>query len=430
MKKARIVVIGGGFAGVKVVRALTNSDAEITLVDKNNYSLFQPFLYQVATSFLSSEQIGVPLRTIFRKYPNVKILMGEVKRVKPETREVILQDLTLQYDYLILASGVQYNYFGHEEWRRFAPSLKSVDDADNLRKKILSSFEKAEIESDPLEIKRLMTFVLVGGGPTGVELAGTLAALTRSRMMKDYRKIKPEKSRVIIIESGATILGGFRPSLCEDARRYLKKQGVEIRTCCKVTQVDETGVHFDKGDKIESRNVIWTAGVKVPEQGDWLGAPTDAVGRVKVKNDLSVPNHPDVFVIGDAAYYEQDGKALPGVAQVALQMGSFVAEVLKARLENKTFSRKFKYKNRGDMAIIGKTYAIAQFPFFAITGRAAWLIWAIVHVIYNFNLMNRITVVFNWVWTFCAKTTTSRLLGTPRAESSSREIEQNNFRGI
>jgi len=407
----RIVVIGGGFAGLQAVRKLAKTGAQITLIDKNNYSLFQPFLYQVATSILSGEQIGVPFRTIFRKYPNVETFMAEVKGIDLKNKKVVLPYTDIPYDYLLIASGVQYNYFGRPDWKHFAPSLKSVDDANYLRARILGALEKAESETDPNEVHRYMTMVLVGGGPTGVEMAGTLAAITRLRMIRDFRHIKPELTRIILLEASPQILKGFRSPLPEKAKAFLESRGVEVRTNCRVTEVDEHGVCIE-GERIEAKTVIWTAGVEVPNLGEWLQVPTDRVGRVKVESNLSIPGYKNVFVLGDAAYFEQKGEPLPGVAQVAIQQGKYVAEVIRAQLNGKTFDRPFHYFNKGNMAAIGKMYAIADLPWIRLSGHVAWLIWGFVHVVYNFNLKNRISVVFNWIWTLFSRTTTVRLLSS------------------
>jgi NADH:ubiquinone reductase (H+-translocating) len=407
--KQRIVVIGGGFGGLQAAKKLAKTGASITLLDKNNHSLFQPFLYQVAASILAGEQIGIPFRTIFRKYPNVDPLMAEVKGIDLKNQKVFLSDFEVPYDYLVVASGVQYNYFGRPDWKHFAPSLKSIDDANYLRSRILGAFEKAETEIDPNEVNRYMTMVLVGGGPTGVEMAGALAAITRLRMVKDFRHIKPEQTRIVLLEAGPTILKGFKSPLPEKAKAFLEEHGVEVRTNCRVTAVDEFGVCIE-GERIEAKTVIWTAGVEVPNLRDWLQVPTDRVGKVIVEKDLSIPGHKNVFVIGDACYYEEKGTPLPGVAQVAIQQGKYVGRLIRAKMEGKSLKKPFHYFDKGNMAVIGKMYAIADLPKLRLSGFFAWIIWAFVHVVYNFNLRNRIAVVFSWFWTFFSKTTTVRLL--------------------
>jgi NADH dehydrogenase len=360
---------------------------------------------------LVGEQIGVPFRTIFRKYPNVETIMAEVKGIDLKGKKVVLPYVDISYDYLVIASGVQYNYFGRPDWKNFAPSLKSVDDANYLRSRILGSFEKAETETDPNEVNRYMTMVLVGGGPTGVEMAGTLAALTRLGMVRDFRHIKPEQTRIVLLEAGPRILKGFKDPLPEKAKAFLEEQGVDVRTNCRVTEIDEFGVCIE-GERIEAKTVIWTAGVEVPNLREWLQVPTDRTGKVKVEKDLSVPGYPDAFVIGDACYYEHKGTPLPGVAQVAIQQGKYVARVIKGKLKEKPREKPFRYFDKGNMAIVGRMYAVADLPKMRLSGFFAWLLWAFIHVFYNFNLRNRTTVVFNWIWTLFTRTTAVRLLSS------------------
>lgn len=407
----KIVVVGGGFAGLKAARKLASTEAQITLIDKNNFSLFQPFLYQVATSILTGEQIGVPFRTIFRNRPNVESIMAEVTGIDLKNRKVIIPFYDVPFDYLIVASGVRYNYFGRPDWKDFAPSLKSLDDANYLRSRILGAFERAETESDPEEVSCYQTIVLVGGGPTGVEMAGTLAALTRLGLIKDFRHIRPERTRILLLEAGPKILKGFGSPLPEKAKAFLEEKGVEVRTNARVTDVDERGVCIE-GERIKAKTVIWTAGVEVPNVSAWLNAPADRNGRILVQKDFSIPGHENVFVIGDAAHVEQNGELIPGLAPAAIQEGRYVAKVLRSRMKGKSYDKPFRYRDKGNLAIIGRMYAVADFPRFRTSGVFAWLVWAAVHVFYNFNLRNRIAVVFNWIWTFFERTTNVRLLSS------------------
>ena len=407
--RRRVVIIGAGFAGLSAATALRDAPFEVILIDRHNYHLFQPLLYQVATAALSPADVASPIRAILRDQRNVRVVLAEVSAIDLGRQEVIAEEHRIDFDYLIVATGAQHAYFGHQEWSTDAPGLKTIDDATYLRRRILLAFEKAEMEPDSVERRRLLNFVVVGGGATGVEMAGAIAELAKRALAMDFRSIDPRCARVILVEAGQRLLPAFAESLSEAARRSLEQLGVEVRLASAVTACDSRGVSLG-GQRLESRTVIWAAGVMASPAGDWLDAPTDRAGRVKVGPDLSLPDHPNVFVIGDTALaLDQDGKPLPGIAPVAKQQGKYVARLLSARAEAKTTSP-FRYRDYGAMATIGRKRAIAQIGRFKAAGFTAWMLWGIVHIYFLIGFRNRLSVAASWMWNYLTFQRGTRLI--------------------
>jgi len=395
---ARVVVIGGGFAGLWAVRNLRKAPVAITLVDRSNHHLFQPLLYQVATAGLAAPSIAAPLRHILRDQRNVTVLMGEVQRIDTDARNVVLPDLALPYDYLLVASGATHAYFGRAEWERFAPGLKNLDDAFLIRHRILSAFERAEGAADEAERRACLTFAVIGAGPTGVELAGTLAEIARHTLVRDFRHIDPRQARVLLIEAGPRVLATFDESLSNKARAQLAKLGVEVRTGAPATNIGAGFLQFG-AERIAARTILWAAGVAASPLGRQLGAETDRAGRVRVSADLSLPRHPEIFVAGDLASIEQDGKPVPGVAPAAKQMGAHVARNIRARLAGRT-PEPFRYTDFGALATIGRHSAVAQLPKVRLSGIVAWWFWLLLHIYFLIGFRSRLIVLINWAWAY------------------------------
>lgn len=407
----RVVIVGGGFGGLYAARRLAGAPVTVTLIDKRNYHLFRPMLYQVATGLLSSDEIAAPIRSILRRQKNVTVLMAEVVGVDPDNHVVLTQNGIVAYDYLILATGIDYNYFGHEEWKTHAPGLASVDDADRIRAKILTAFETAEQlavsgKDDPAKLCELLTFVQVGGGTAGVEMAATMAEMARMALAEDFRHIDPRSARIHLFEAAPRILKTYPEKLSEKARCYLEGIGIEVHTNTRVERVDEQGVVVN-GRRIASRTVLWTAGVVASPAGRWLNADVDRLGRIKVNPDLSVPGHPNVFAIGDTAAITADTRTLfgfrskhpeplPGVAQVAIQGGTYVAGLIRRRVNGNHSPKPFWYWNKGNMAIVGRTFAVADLKHVSFTGFTAWLLWAGIHVYFLIGFTNRLLVMLQW----------------------------------
>jgi NADH:ubiquinone reductase (H+-translocating) len=407
--KPRVVIIGGGFGGLSTAKGLANAPFEVTLIDRNNHHLFQPLLYQVATAGLSPADIASPIRGILGRQRNVKVMLADVSGIDAARKEVIADRRRIGYDYLVLATGARHAYFGHGDWAAFAPGLKTIDDATYLRRRILLAFERAENETNADARRGLMTFVVVGGGPTGVEMAGAIAELARRALVKDFRSIDPLCARIILVEGAPRLLTPFDPSLSDAALRSLKQIGVDVRLGAAVTQCSCEGVRL--GDEfIATRTIIWAAGVMASPAGHWLGAETDRAGRVKVRADLSVPGHPHVFVIGDtAAVACPDGATLPGVAPVAKQQGQYVARALIARRQGRTVAA-FRYRDFGSLATIGRSRAVAQFGKLRLSGFPAWLLWSVAHVYFLIGFRNRFVVALNWAWSYITFQRGSRLI--------------------
>jgi len=424
-----VIIVGGGFGGLSAARALRGAAVRVTLIDKRNYNLFRPMLYQVATGLLSDDQISGPLRSILSHQENVEVLLDEVTGITPEQRLVHLKHRDLAYDYLIVSTGIRYNYFGHDEWRAFAPGLESLDDADVIRSKILLAFERAEamasaahaktqIQSE--EIRRLLTFALVGAGTVGVEMAGTLAEMSRMALAHDFRHIDPRTARILLYEAGPRILATYPEGLSLKAQRHLESLGVEVFTNARVTNVDADGIVVG-GKRIPAGTVLWGAGVVASPAGRWLGAETDKFGKVMVEPDLSVRSHPEVFVIGDTAHLvaparnlfgikSRSSMLMPGVAQPAIQEGKYVADLIRRRVAGRPQPKPFWYWDKGDLAIVGRTYAVADLRFSRFAGFAGWLLWAGVHIYFLIGFANRLFVLLEWGFAFVTKRRRVRVL--------------------
>lgn len=404
----RVVIIGGGFAGLYAAKRLRREPVAVTLVDRRNHHLFQPLLYQVATAALNPSDIAAPIRAILRKQRNTRVILGDVTGIDTKRRIVTMTDGTLAYDYLLVATGATHSYFGNDHWEQFAPGLKSIEDALEIRKRVLLAYEAAEKESDPARRNALLTFVVVGGGPTGAELAGALAEIGRHAMERDFRSIDPTSVRVILLEGIDRVLSSFDPSLSRSAEEQLTRIGVEVRTNCRVTAIDERGVTV--GDEtIAAATVLWGAGVQASPVARFLDVPLDKAGRVVVESDLSVPGFPEVFVAGDLARFEQDGRLVPGVAQPAMQGGAHAAANIMCRIRGEA-TLPFRYKDKGSMATIGRAAAIAEFPRLKLSGLPAWLAWLFVHIIFLIGFRNRILVMIQWAWAYLTFQRGARLI--------------------
>ena len=432
MTLPRVVIVGGGFGGLSAATALRGAPVSVTLIDKRNYHLFRPMLYQVATGLLSGDEISSPLRSIFSGQKNVQILFDEVTGISSGQRIVHLGRGDVPYDYLILATGIQYNYFGHDEWRQFASGLESLDDADVIRGKILRAFERAEemasIErAQPEEICRQITFALVGGGTVGVEMASTLAEMSRIELVRDFRHIDPASARILLYEGGPRILPAYPEALSTKAQRHLESLGVRVFTNARVTSVDADGVVV-AGQKVPAATVLWGAGVIASPAGRWLRADTDQSGKIKVEPDLSVREHPEVFAIGDTAHLvapvrnifgikSRTPMLMPGVAQPAIQEGRYVADVIRRRVTGRARAKPFWYWDKGELAIVGRAYAVADLRLAQFTGFSAWLVWAGVHIYFLIGFANRLFVSLQWGLAFLTKRRRVRILPEERASA-------------
>jgi len=401
-QRPHVVIIGGGFGGTHAAHALRNAPVSVTVIDRTNHSIFHPLLYQVASAGLSSDEIAVPIRFMLRRQRNSAVMMAEVTAVDVRQRCVRMGARQLSYDYLVLATGSHYNYFGHDDWPRFALSLKTTADAVRIRRKILQAFEQAELEMDRGRVEALLTFVMIGAGPTGVEMSGALAELARFALAREYRHIDTLKARIVLLEAGPRILPAFTDGLARKAGEELERKGVEVRTHAAVTGVDELGVIVNGSERIRSQNVIWTAGVRGTPLGRSLGAETDRLERVKVLPDLSIPGHPEVFVIGDLMVIEQNGKSFsPGLAPVAVQQGQYVGRLIAGRISGAPNPPPFRYRDMGSLATIGRAFAIADFGGrLKFSGWFAWVLWSTVHIFYLTSLWNRIQVFATWIWAY------------------------------
>jgi NADH:ubiquinone reductase (H+-translocating) len=403
-QKPVVIIVGGGFGGLAAARALKNAPVQVILIDRTNHHLFQPLLYQVATSVLSPGQIASPIRGILKNHRNTIVLLGEVTAVDAAARTITAdsedrKEVPLSYDYLILATGAQQSYFGHDEYEKYAPGLKNLGDAVSLRNRILRAFELAEAEEDPAQHKNLLTFVLVGGGPTGVEMASAISVLIRITLKEEFRRIDPAMARVILVDRGTRPLATFAPSLSDAAKRRLEELGVEVRLGQGVDCVDQQGVVV-AGERIAANTVIWTAGVAGSPAAKWLNAPADHAGRVRILPDLTIPNHPEIFVVGDTASLDQDGKPLPGVAQVAMQQGRYAGNLLHRRVAGKPAPAPFRYFDKGNLAVVGKNFAVLESGKVRLSGFPAWLVWVAVHWQFLGQSSLRLSVLVQWAWTY------------------------------
>jgi NADH dehydrogenase FAD-containing subunit len=414
MSQPRIIIVGAGFGGLAAAKALKNTPAEILLIDRTNHHLFQPLLYQVATSVLTPGQIATPIRSVLRNQKNTTVIMGEVTGVDKNQKCVIVSDADRQnvpiaYDYLILATGASHSYFGHNEFAEYAPGLKSLADAEAARNKILQAFETAEAEEDTARHRDLLTFILVGAGPTGVEMAGALAIFVRSTLKSDFRRIDPASARIVLVDMAPKVLGPFSESLSKAAKQRLENLGVEVRLGHSVDQIDAEGIVI-AGERIACKTVIWTAGVAPSPAGKWLNVETDRAGRVRIQKDLTVPGHPEIFVVGDTASLDQNGKPLPGVAQVAIQQGRYAGKLIRSRVVGNRPPGPFSYFDKGTMAVVGKGFAVLQSGKVQISGFGAWLTWAAVHLQFLATSSLRLSVFLQWVWTYVTGQRGNRLI--------------------
>jgi NADH dehydrogenase len=418
-QKHRVIILGGGFGGLAAAKKLKRARAAVTLIDKRNFHLFQPLMYQVATGSLSPGEIAAPLRGVLSRQKNTQVLLGEAVDVDPDAKRVILRDGgTFEYDSLIVATGSQTSYYGNNSWREWAPSLKSVEEATAIRHKILYAFERAERAATEADARAWLTFVIVGAGATGMELAGALAEIATETLRHDFRKINPSEARIILMEGAPRVLGAFPEDLSAKAEKLVTRLGVEVIKGVMVTDINGEGVTFKRGDAVESfaaRTVLWAGGVMTTPFGTKLAertkAETDRSGRIKVNGDLTIPNYPDIFIIGDLAHaVDKKGKQLPGVAQVAMQGGAYAAKAIRSRLRGKTELPAFHYFNKGDMAVIGRAAAIADIFGFHVSGLPAWLIWLFVHLIYIVQFQSRILVFIQWGFEYLTFSRGARLI--------------------
>jgi len=416
-ERHRVVIVGGGFGGLSAALQLKRAPVDVTLIDRCNYHLFQPLLYQVATGTLSPANIASPLRNILKKHKNVRVLMGEAVGLDTANRRVILNDGVVDYDTLIVAAGASHQYFGHDEWEEFAPGLKTIEDATDMRRRILLAFEAAERESDPEKQRAWMTFVIVGAGPTGVELAGALGEIANDSLRRDFRHIDPSTTRIILVEGTDRALPSYPPKLSAAASRMLDRLGVTLRTGTFVTGVRKHSVTVRMGERSEeipTRTVLWAAGVLASNLGRSLSeearAPLDKAGRVIVERDLTVPGHPEIFVIGDLANFShQNGKPLPGVAQPAIQQGRYAGRAIAARFHGKAL-RPFHYFDKGNLATIGRGAAVADLNWLTLSGFPAWVIWILIHLAYIIEFQNRLLVLVQWAWLYITYDRSARLI--------------------
>jgi NADH dehydrogenase len=415
-QRPQVLIIGAGFGGLTAARELASAPVDVTLVDRRNFHLFQPLLYQVATAGLNPADIAWPIRSVLRDQANARVLLGEVTALDTTKKEAVLDDgRRLPWDWLVIATGATHNYFGHDDWAAVAPGLKRVDDATLIRRRILVAFEKAENSSDEAERKKLMTFAIVGAGATGVELAGAIAELARHALASDFRSIDPRTARIVLIEGGERVLPAFAPGLSAYALRALEKMGIEVWLKHQVTQCDSGGLTASN-QRLDSATILWAAGVSASPAARWLGVPADRAGRVQVGADLTAPGHDRVFVIGDTAAVTSDGAPVPGIAPAAKQQGAYAAAVIAAAAKGKLKPGPFRYKHAGNLATIGRNAAVIDFGKFTLKGFIAWVIWAIVHVYFLIGTRHRLLVALQWAWSYVTFGRGARLIvGSDRA---------------
>jgi NADH dehydrogenase len=405
--RPRIVIIGAGFGGLEAARALRKTDADITVIDRHNHHTFQPLLYQVATAVISPADIAWPVRSILRSQQNASVKLGSIRSIDTKARVVRADTVELPYDYLVIATGVTHSYFGHDDWQNAAPGLKTLTDATKIRSRVLLSFERAELANNEADRKRLLTFVIVGGGPTGVEMAGAIAEIARQTLRFDFRNIDPRAARILLIEAGPRILPAFPEDLSAYAEKSLRKMGVEVMTSTMVTDVKRDHVMLGTR-KIESEAIIWAAGVKASAAAEWIGAEADRAGRIKVNADLSVPGHPEIFAVGDTATMPSP---IPGIAPAAKQMGKYAGREIAARIAGDETSRApFAYKHAGDLATIGRKSAVVKLNKVKLTGFIGWLFWSVAHIYFLIGIRNRLMVAMTWLWSYVTYQRGARLI--------------------
>ena len=411
-KRPQVVIAGAGFGGLQATKALAKVEVDLTLVDAFNHHCFQPLLYQVATAALSPADVAWPIRAILRKQKNARVIMARVTGVDVQARLVRTSEIELPYDYLILATGSTHSYFGHDEWAPFAPGLKHIADATEIRRRFLLAFERAEVVEDDAERERLLTFVIIGGGATGVEMAGAIAEVAQRTLRHDFRHIDPRRSRIILIEAGPRLLPTFPKALSDYATRSLRTMGVKVELNRKVIGCDAQGVSLE-GGRIAAGTVVWAAGVVASPAANWIGAERDGAGRIKVNADLTVPGHPEIFAVGDTATItDRDGHPVPGIAAAAKQMGQYVGKVIAARVRGRPAPRPFVYHHLGELATIGRKSAIVKLGVFQLTGFLGWLFWSAVHIYFLIGMRNRFVVALNWLWNYVTFQRGARLIGT------------------
>jgi NADH dehydrogenase len=418
MAQHHVVIVGSGFGGLAAAQALEGADVRVTLIDRRNHHLFQPLLYQVATASLSTSEIAWPVRHILRHRRDVTTLLATVTGVDVAGKAVLLEDGTrVAYDSLILATGARHAYFGHDEWEQFAPGLKTLEDATTIRRKLLLAFEAAERETDPEKRRALLTFVLIGAGPTGVEMAGAIIELARVTLKGEFRSIRPDEARVVLIEGGQRVLANFKPELSDYTLKALRDLGVEVELGAAVTAIDADGVVYG-GKRLDAATIIWAAGVQASPAARWLEVEPDRAGRVKVEADLTVPGHPEIFVIGDTATITMpDGKAVPGVGDGAKQGGKHAARVIRARLGRFGKPMPFRYRHAGDLATIGKRAAVIDFGWIQLKGWIAWWAWGLAHIYFLIDTKNRLAVALSWLWIYLSGQRSARLITQGEAET-------------
>jgi NADH dehydrogenase len=395
-----VVIVGGGFGGLAAAQGLARAPVRITIIDQRNHHLFQPLLYQVGTATLATSEIAWPIRQLMRRRPEITTLLGVATGIDAPNRRLVLEDGEISYDTLVLATGARHAYFGHDEWEPYAPGLKTLEDATSIRRRVLLAFENAERESDEERRRAYLTFVIVGGGATGVELAGAIAELAHATLPDEFRRIDTRKARILLIEAGPRILPTFEPDLSAYAHSALERLGVEIRVGSAVSECSERGVVFG-GQPVAAKVILWAAGVRASPAASWLGAPADGAGRVKVERDLTAPGHPDIFVVGDTATIDAwRGKPVPGIAPAAKQAGAYVADVIRRRLAGAAAPRPFHYRHAGSLATIGKRYAVIDFGWIKLRGYIAWWIWGLAHIYFLIGVRNRLAVALSWLWIY------------------------------
>ena len=424
--RPRVVILGGGFGGLSAARALAGVAVDVTLIDRRNYHLFQPLLYQVATAALAPNTIAAPVRAILRAQQNATVLMETVTGIDAAGRAVLVGEQRVPYDFLIIATGARHSYFGHDDWEKFAPGIKTLSDALAIRQQILCAFEAAEVCDDPNERRRLLNFVLIGAGPTGVELAGSIAELAKASLVHDFRHIDPSSARIMLIEAGPRVLPSFSEKSSAAARRALERLGVEVLTGKAVTACDASGVEV-AGERIPAHTILWAAGVAASPVAKWLDVPADRAGRVVVREDLSIPGRPEIFAVGDAcASQSWDGKPAPGIAPAAKQMGAYASNVIRARIEGASAPPPFRYRHSGSLATIGRNSAVADFGRMVLSGYPAWLVWSVAHIFFLIGFRSRIVVALDWLWAYTTFRRGARIIlaETVGATANSRSVPE------